>query len=137
MKKKLSVIFSSLALLLVMIVTFCACSNYGNVKRKYKSEGWTESEDCIKLQESLLKSALGEDYEETCTIHALAKNGSRLNYVVILEFKSTDEMKKKIDESATLKGIVKDVQNSDFISGNCVLLFSMTSEGREIFKSTK
>ncbi len=137
MKKKFATIFSSLALVAMLIATLCACSNYGSVKSKYESNGWTENEDCVKLQETLLKNALGEDYAQTCKIHALAKNGSILNYVIILEFNSTDDMNKKIDESETLKGMIKDVQNSDFVNKNCILLFSMTNEGREIFKNSK
>ena len=137
MKKKFATIFSSLALVAMLIATLCACSTYGSVKSKYESNGWTENEDCVKLQETLLKNALGEDYAQTCKIHALAKNGSILNYVIILEFNSTDDIKKKIDESETLKGMIKDVQNSDFVNKNCILLFSMTNEGREIFKNSK
>ena len=137
MKKQFATIFSSLALVAMLIATLCACSTYGSVKSKYESNGWTENEDCVKLQETLLKNALGEDYAQTCKIHALAKNGSILNYVIILEFNSTDDMNKKIDESETLKGMIKDVQNSDFVNKNCILLFSMTNEGREIFKNSK
>ena len=137
MKKKFATIFSSLALVAMLIATLCACSTYGSVKSKYESNGWTENEDCVKLQETLLKNALGEDYAQTCKIHALAKNGSILNYVIILEFNSTYDMNKKIDESETLKGMIKDVQNSDFVNKNCILLFSMTNEGREIFKNSK
>lgn len=137
MKKKFATIFSSLALVAMLIATLCACSTYGSVKSKYESNGWTENEDCVKLQETLLKNALGEDYAQTCKIHALAKNGSILNYVIILEFNSTDDMNKKIDESETLKCMIKDVQNSDFVNKNCILLFSMTNEGREIFKNSK
>ncbi len=137
MKKKFATIFSSLALVAMLIATLCACSTYGSVKNEYESNGWTENEDCVKLQETLLKNALGEDYAQTCKIHALAKNGSILNYVIILEFNSTDDMNKKIDESETLKGMIKDVQNSDFVNKNCILLFSMTNEGREIFKNSK
>lgn len=137
MKKKFATIFSSLALVAMLIATLCACSTYGSVKSKYERNGWTENEDCVKLQETLLKNALGEDYAQTCKIHALAKNGSILNYVIILEFNSTDDMNKKIDESETLKGMIKDVQNSDFVNKNCILLFSMTNEGREIFKNSK
>ena len=130
MKKKFATIFSSLALVAMLIATLCACSTYGSVKSKYESNGWTENEDCVKLQETLLKNALGEDYAQTCKIHALAKNGSILNYVIILEFNSTDDMNKKIDESETLK-------TSDFVNKNCILLFYMTNEGREIFKNSK
>lgn len=138
MKKKLSLIFTTVALLLLTIVTLCACSSYGSVKKKFEKEGWTEKEELIEFQDALLKKALGEDYDSACTVHALAKDGSALNYVVILEFTSTDEMEKKINESDTLKGIVKDAQNSDYVSGNCVLLFYMPmGGGNEVFKSTK
>ena len=137
MKKKFATIFSSLALVAMLIATLCACSTYGSVKSKYESNGWTENEDCVKLQETLLKNALGEDYAQTCKIQKKKKNGSILNYVIILEFNSTDDMNKKIDESETLKGMIKDVQNSDFVNKNCILLFSMTNEGREIFKNSK
>ena len=55
MKKKFATIFSSLALVAMLIATLCACSTYGSVKSKYESNGWTENEDCVKLQETLLK----------------------------------------------------------------------------------
>lgn len=138
MKKKLTLIFSSLSLLLVMIFTLCACSTYGSVKRKFENEGWTEKEDLVDQQETLLKSALGDDYKSECKIHALKKDGSFLNYVIILEFDTSKEMNEKIDESETLKGIVKDAQNSDFVSGTCVLLFyTPLGGGNDVFKSTK
>ena len=48
MKKKFATIFSSLALVAMLIATLCACSTYGSVKSKYESNGWTENEDCVK-----------------------------------------------------------------------------------------
>lgn len=138
MKKKLALIFSSLSLLLVMILTLCACSTYGSVKRKFEKEGWTEKEDLVETQETLLKSALGDDYKSACKIHALKKDGTLLNFVIILEFDTTKEMNEKIDGSDTLKGLIKDAQNSDFVSGTCVLLFyTPLGGGNEVFKSTK
>lgn len=138
MKKKLSLIFTSVSLLLLMIVTLCACSTYGSVKRKFESEGWTENEELVEYQDALLKKALGEDYKSACTIHALGKDGSLVNYVVIVEFNSTEEMEEKINENETLKGIVKDAQNSDYINGNCVLVFyTPLGGGNDVFKSSK
>ena len=142
MKKKLSLIVSSVALFLIMLVTLCACSTYGSVKRKFEKEGWKENKDLIELQDALLTKALGEDYEKTCTIHALKKDDdsllSVLNYVIILEFNSTKEMDEKIQDSDTLKGMIKDAQNSDYVSGTCVLLFyTPLGGGDAVFKSTK
>ena len=137
MKKKLTMLFSSLALLLVMIATLCSCSTYGSVKRAYEKKGWKENEDAIALQSALLTKALGEDYESACTVHALKKEGTILNYVIILEFDTTKEMNEKIEDSETLKGIIKDAQNSDYVSGTCILLFHSSTEGKEIFVSTK
>ena len=138
MKKKRSLIFTSVALMLIAIVTLCACSTYGSVKKAFEKEGWSENEELVEYQDALLTKALGEDYKSTCTVHALGKDGSLVNYVVIVEFNSTDEMEEKINENETLKGIVKDAQNSDFISGNCVLVFyTPLGGGNDIFKSTK
>ena len=138
MKKKLAAIFSSIGLALLMLVTLCACSTYGGIEKKFKNEGLSENKDLVNLQEALLTKALGEDYKSVCTIHALGKDGSALNYVVILEFNSTEEMEKKISESETLKGIVKDAQNSEFINGNCVLVFyTPLGGGNDVFKSSK
>ena len=138
MKKKLSLIFSSLALLLIMVVTLCSCSTYGSIKRKFESEGWKEDSSLVEKQQTLLENALGEDYKNVCTIHALKKDGTLLNYVIILEFDSTKEMNEKIKDSDTLKGMIKDAQQSDLVSGTCILLFyTPLGGGNEVFKSTK
>ncbi len=138
MKKKLSLMFTSAALLLMMIVTLCACSSYGSVKKTFEKEGWTENEKLVEMQDALLTEMLGEDYDSACTVHALGKDGTLLNYVIILEFSSTEEMEKQIQESDTLKGMIKDLQNSDYVSGNCVLaFFTPMGGGNEVFKSTK
>ena len=138
MKKKLSLIFSSLALLLVMVFALCSCSTYSSVKRKFEKEGWKEDSSLVESQQTLLKNALGEDYESACTIHALKKDGTLLNYVIILELDSTKEMNEKIEDSETLKGMIKDAQKSDFVSGTCILLFyTPLGGGNDVFKSTK
>ena len=138
MKKKLAMLFSSLALVLVMIATLCACSTYGKVKRAYEKEGWTEDSSLVESQQALLTTALGEDYKDVCTVHALKKGDSLLApVVIILEFDSTKEMNEEIEKSDYLKTKLKDAQKSDYVSGTCILLFHSTPEGKEIFKSTK
>ena len=61
-----------------------------------------------------------------------------MNYVIILEFDSTKEMDEKIKDSEYLKGLIKDAQKSDYVSGTCVLLFyTPLGGGDKVFKSTK
>jgi len=42
--------------------------------------------------------------------------------------------KETIEKSAMLKGAIKDIQNSDYVNENCVLLPLATRESVEIFK---
>lgn len=138
MKKKLGLIFSSLALVVVMIATLCACSTYGSVKKAFEKKGWSEVESLKSVQEDLVKAAFGEDHESTMKVHALGKDGSIANYVVILEFNSTKEMQEELKNSKTLQGLAEDLQKSDAVSGTCVLLFyTPLGGGNDIFKSTK
>ena len=140
MKKKLTMLFSSLALVLVMIATLCACSTYGSVKRAYEKEGWSENENISTSQEKMVTDVLGEDYKDTCKIHVIQKDDSLLglNFVIILEFNSTKEMDEEIKDNATLKGMIQDAQKSDRVSGTCILLFFTPAGGGDtIFKSTK
>ena len=58
-------------------------------------------------------------------------------WAFVLEFKSDAELQKAFEEngSATLKGLITDAQNSDYVNGNCILLPSIldNSEKVEIF----
>ena len=150
MKKKLSLIFSSLVLLLVMIVTLCACSTYGSVKSAYTKEGYEEIEISAEYKEKVTEM-FGEDAAQTLTIHVLklkvADNASILDKaaattstVVIAEFKSTKEMEEQMKEHVTAedaKEISEKIQELPNVSGNCVYVFSLSTKSYEIFQSTK
>jgi hypothetical protein len=59
---------------------------------------------------------------------------SLLKTVVVLEFESDDDLTKAIaeDGSETLKGLLKDVQKSEYVNGNC-LLVTIDPTAKEIF----
>lgn len=134
MKKK-SVLFTCILLAVTMIMVLCGCSTYGSVKKAYEKEGYTENSDLEAYQAQVVE-ALGEDFKDVCSVHLMVKD--TIKVALILEFKSTKEMEEQINESEKLKGMIKDVQKSDLVSGNCVLLFyTPLTDAPDIFKSTK
>lgn len=135
MKKK-SVLFTCILLAVTMIMVLCGCSTYGSVKKAFEKEGYTENSDFEAYQAQVVE-ALGEDFKDVCSVHLMTVEGT-LKYALILEFKSTKEMEEQINESENLKEKIKDVQKSDLVSGNCVLLsYNLLTNALDIFKSTK
>lgn len=144
MKKVLTAICSAL-LIAVFALTMAGCSSYGKIEKAFVNKGYTVSTNLEKYQDKLLEALNAESEEEAkaiCTIHLLTKNDELTglvptNYAFIFEFSSTKEMNEKINESETLKGLIKDVQNSDLVNGNCVLFpLSLDYKGMtEIFKN--
>ena len=140
MKKKLKLTFSCLAISMAMLFVLCACGNsFGKIKAAYEDAGYTQSELTENLQKDLmaaLNAESEEEVEQVCKIHVFAKG--LLTSAVILEFSSTKEMEEQIQNSATLKGMISDIQNSDLVNKNCLLFFyTPLTDGLEIFKGTK
>ncbi|MBQ5801191.1 MAG: hypothetical protein IIW20_04825, partial [Clostridia bacterium] len=81
-----------------------------------------------------------EEGEISCTVHMFSKNGTLLpSIALVLEFGSDKELMKAFaeDGSETLKGLIKDAQNSEYVNGNCVLFpisILNADEMKEIFK---
>lgn len=134
------------ALLLVSLVfVLVSCSTFGSIKSNFTKGGYTEvkSEDAEDeaLTASLVVAEL-EDGDITCTTHVFKKEGAKVlgittyKYAIILEFKSEADLEKAFGDSATLKGLVKDLQNSDYVNGNCVLIPSLldNQEKVDLFK---
>ena len=152
MKKKLAIVVTALALVVVMMATLCACgSTWGKIKRAYTSEGYNELELSDKLKETLHISE--EDMKDAkATIHVLStaelpKEPSLTDYaklltaktVVIMEFKNMNELKKYAEENYTkeqkedLEKAWEEFQKLDNVNGNCVLIGLADS----IWKSAK
>lgn len=150
MKRKLTIALTSLLLVAGMIFTLCACSSYGSVKNAYKKEGYGE----IELSQEYKKyvtDMFGEENADVITIHVLQKSVSddasvadkaaaKLTTTVIAEFKSTDEMNEQMKKHVTqedAEAIAEAIQKLDNVSGNCVLVFTLSTDSANIFKSTK
>lgn len=140
MKKRIITIFTSLALVAVLLATLCACgSTWGSIKGAYKDEGYEEvevSEEVKKLYEN------NEDFKaasDTATIHVMQK--SPLDVVVVLEFKGNKEMEEALKKHVTkedAENVYEELQKLDVVNGNCFLLYATPlTKGAEIFKGTK
>ena len=131
--KKLSVVLA-LCIIVVMAMGLTACSSYNALKKAFENAGYTESETMEAIAEDIREEAESESL--AITVHGMSKiDGLSTTFVLIVEFKSVEDMKKMFDESETVKGIIKDVQsnedakelqktleNSGFAKGNCLVL---------------
>lgn len=136
--KKRSLFFTCITLVVAMVMILCGCSSYGKIKSAYEKEGYTESEKIESYQDQIydaLNAESEDEVEAVCSVHLFTKG---LAVALILEFNSTDEMNEKIKESDALKGMISDAQESNRVSGNCVLLFATPlTDAAEIFEGTK
>ena len=109
--------FLLLFVLLFFILTLVGCSSFNGIKGNFLDAGYTYDE---KNNENV--KALMEEFEEKdvkVTPHFFKKT---LNLAIVLEFKSSKEMIEQLEESETLKGLLKDAQKSELVKGNCVLI---------------
>lgn len=119
------------ALLAVMVLSLVACSSFGSIKKSFEEAGYTyientDSEDGDAAVARTITAEL-EEGDVSCTAH-LFKTTTTLVlvevpvYALVLEFATDEDMAKAMDESETLKGMLKDAQDSDYVNGNCVLV---------------
>ncbi len=135
MKKSLKVL--SLVLVLVMaVLTLASCSQYNALKSAFEKNGYEEN---TKLEDTAekIKTELEKD-NLTVTLHLMTKKEgltAGLTSALIIEFKSTEDMKKAYEDSETIKGFVKDVssnedvkefqkvlENAGYAKGNCLVV---------------
>ena len=131
MKKSLKVL--SLVLVLVMaVLTLASCSQYNALKSAFEKNGYEENTD-LEDTTKAIKEELEKD-DLAVTLHLMTKKKS-LASALIIEFKSTEDMKKAFDDSETIKGIMKDISKNDdvkefvktleesgYVKGNCLVL---------------
>ncbi len=140
--KKRHILLSCTLLVASLLLLLCGCSSYTGIRTAFEDAGYIENESLGAYQQEVA-AAIGSDFDDVCTVHLFTRAATGLGDIgqmavaLILEFHSTDEMNRQIEASETLKGLIKDVQTSDYVSGNCVLLVNFGSDTLDIFKSTK
>ncbi|MCI8434415.1 MAG: hypothetical protein HFK10_00420 [Clostridia bacterium] len=129
------------ALCLLTVFSFTACSKFGSVKKAFEKEGYTYSEetnDNVNKIKEELKDEEGNAIELTPHVFTKKDGLTGSVIVIILEFKSDKDIDKALEDSETLKGLLKDAQKSDYVNGNCVCipigLPTAANNALEIFK---
>ena len=136
MKNVIKVLALSMVVVLSVLM-LVSCSSYGKIQSAYEKAGYTlkgEETGTIETENGVI----------TYTIHTFQKEGEgllggltqALSTAVVWEFSSSADLAAALEESETLKGIIKDLQNSDYVNGNCVLT-TVNPDALEIFKGTK
>lgn len=130
MKMCKKILAACLAVSLVFLLA--SCGTFSKIKKNFTDAGYTyvESSDDDDAETANTIAAQLEDGEISCTLHMFKKEVLSIGvvttykYAFVLEFKSDAELQKAFEEngSATLKGLITDAQNSDYVNGNCVLI---------------
>lgn len=133
--KKIVALFS---ILMVAVCTFCltACSSYGSLKKAFEKAGYVELELSDAEKENTQKNYEDQDY--AIEFHILGQEGTIIKVVpqvLVLEFKSTEEIKNYIKDNNTAQGLIKDLaENEDikavydklteagYVKGNCLII---------------
>ena len=133
----------ALALVAVMLLTtLVSCgSSLGKIKKNFEDAGYTYISESDNGTAKTIAAELKEGNLE-CTVHFFKGEGKGLLgvdvFAMVLEFKSDKERAKAFEEngSATLKGLIKDAQESEYVRDNCVLValtLTQQDEMKEIF----
>lgn len=137
---------TKLTALVLVCVMLLAClvscgSAFGKIKKNFEDAGYIyQSEDANGDSTAKTITAELEEGNLDCTVHVFKGEGAFgiPVYAMVLEFKSDKELAKAFSEegSETLKGMIKDAQNSEYVRDNCVLIaltITQQDEMKEIF----
>ena len=144
-KMKTTLRFFAFALVAVMMLTVLAsCSSFNAIKKNFEDAGYTLKEADDKTNK--IVASLDEG-EISVTAHRFVKEGEGLVGVLgldynalVLEFGSDADLQKAISENETVKGYIKDAQESQLVRGNCVLIplsIEKLNEMLEVFNKGK
>ncbi len=136
-------------MLSVMVLSLVACSSFGSIKKSFEKAGYTYIENADEeggdAAAAKTITAELENGDISCSVH-LFKTTTKILvadvpvYALVLEFDSDKDMEEYLSQSETLKGFMKDAQQSDYINGNCLLVpLSLTKyqEMIDIFGESK
>ncbi len=102
---------TSIALLLTLSLSLVACSSYNKIEKALEKIGYA------KIESSQEAEDMEKESEVAVTMHVFSNKDSlslteigKLNTVIVMEFKSTDEMKAYYEDSNTLQGFIEDIK---------------------------
>lgn len=128
----------AVALVAVMLVaTLVSCvSSFGGIKKNFEKNGYTYVEDTDSEKTAKTITAELEEGDISCTAHLFKTDGlfGVDVYALVLEFGSDKDMQEAISESGTIKGFISDIQDSELVNGNCILIPVSVTKAEEMTK---
>ena len=134
MKKTIKIL--SLILVFVLSFSMMACSSFGKVEKTLNELGYIEmnaSEEGEQIQKESEIVVNAHFFSNAESISALELY--KLTTVVVFEFNSTDDMLEFYNDSETLQGLMKDIEeegsakefynelkDEGFAKGNCLII---------------
>ncbi len=119
--------FLRLLFVFTISLLILGCVNANTINERFTEAGYTHSEDASTWISSLLAEMQREGVEVTAHVYT---NGLRV--AIVLEFETTKELRKQIDESETLQSLIVDLEESKLIIGNFLLIpvIAFTTDAR-------
>lgn len=111
--KKILTVFT----LMILAIFLVGCSSIKDIQKNFEKEEYTLSAKLDSMYENLV-SELEED--DIVIKPYLYTKG--LKMAILFEFKNTKELEKAIEDSHTLAGLIADLQQSDLVNGNVLLI---------------
>ena len=127
-----------IVLAVISVFTLVSCSSFGKIKSAFLAADY----EYVDVSENSSAKTIAASYEESevsCTVH-LFKTKSLIGtdvYAVILEFKSNKEATNALSENNTLTGFIKDMQSTELVNGNCVLIPLSLTKADEMITTFK
>ena len=127
---------TAFVILAVMVLSLVACSSFGGIKSNFEKHGYTYVEDADSENTTKTITAELEEGNISCTAHLFKTDGlfGVDVYALVLEFGTDKDMQEALSESETLKGMIKDAQDSDYVNGNCLLVPISLTKAEEMIK---
>ena len=107
-------IMTAVLLVTVLVVSLVSCtSKYGDIRAAFEKEGYSENQSLESTSKAIKEELEKKDF--AVEIHLLTKS-NKITSALVVEFKSTQEMVEAYESSATIKGLVKDIADSEDVN---------------------
>ena len=126
----------AVAILVTMVLSLVACSSFGGIKANFEKHEYVYVENADSESTSRMITAELEEGNISCTAHLFKTDGlfGIDVYALVLEFASDEDMEAALSESATLQGFFEDIQDSEYVNGNCLLVPISLTKAEEMVK---
>ena len=107
-------IMTAVLLVTVLVVSLVSCtSKYGDIRAAFEKEGYSENQSLESTSKAIKEELEKKDF--AVEIHLLTKS-NKITSALVVEFKSTQEMVEAYESSATIRGLVKDIADSEDVN---------------------